>query len=169
MCIYNNPSTTNFTFSRALIAQLAAVPNIAAIKMPLPADGDYASELVKLRLDTPPSFAVGYSGDWGAAPSLLAGADAWYSVIVGLLPETAVRLTRAAREGRVDETAGIDAAFQPLWALFRRHGSLRIMYEVADCLSLPIGDPPAPLRRVDMKVADAVSAALNKLVIEAEC
>ncbi len=40
LCLYNNPTTTRFTFSHALIAELAQVPGIAAVKMPLPADGD---------------------------------------------------------------------------------------------------------------------------------
>jgi len=86
LCIYNNPGTTNFTFSDALISELAAVPGVAAIKMPLPADGAYANELARLRAATPKGFSIGYSGDWGAPPSLLAGGDAWYSVVAGLLP-----------------------------------------------------------------------------------
>lgn len=38
LCIYNNPDTTRFFFSDSLIARLAKVPGIAAIKMPLPAE-----------------------------------------------------------------------------------------------------------------------------------
>jgi len=76
LCIYNNPSTTHFTFGEDLLVRLAGVPNIAAVKMPLPADGDFAGELTRLRSRTPDSFAIGYSGDWGAAKALLAGADA---------------------------------------------------------------------------------------------
>ena len=165
LCIYNNPSTTNFTFSLPLIAELAMVKNIAAIKMPLPLDGDYVGELTRLSQDTPATFAIGYSGDWGAAPSLLAGGQAWYSVVAGLLPEPALRLTRCAQAGRADETAMINAAFELLWALFRAHGSLRIMYEIADSLSLSVGDPPAPLQRVDAEIAEAVAMALDTLGI----
>lgn len=163
LCIYNNPSTTNFTFSHTLIAELATVPGIAAIKMPLPLDGDYTGELARLRQATPAAFAIGYSGDWGAAPSLLAGGSAWYSVVAGLLPAPALRLTRAAQAQRADEVAAIDAAFAPLWALFRAHGSLRIMYEVADQLSLAVGSPPPPLRRVRADIAGAVADALATL------
>ena len=77
LCIYNNPGTTKFIFNDELIARLASVKNISAIKMPLPANGDYEGAMSKLRAETPPSFAIGYSGDWGAADALLAGADAW--------------------------------------------------------------------------------------------
>jgi 4-hydroxy-tetrahydrodipicolinate synthase len=164
LCIYNNPGATNFTFSDALIAELAAVPEIAAIKMPPAADDDFAGELARLRATTPAAFAIGYSGDWCAAASLLAGGDAWYSVIAGLLPEQALRLTRAARAGHVDEAERIDAAFAPLWALFRAHGSLRLMYAIADRLALRAGDPPPPLRRVQSAVVADLDLALDRLL-----
>lgn len=163
LCIYNNPGTTNFSFSEALICELAAMPGIAGIKMPLPEDDDYAGELARLRASAPEEFAIGYSGDWGAAPSLLAGGDAWYSVVAGLLPEPSLRLTRAAQDGDAGEVAAIDAAFAPLWALFKAHGSLRIMYAVADRLSIPVGDPPLPIMRVGAEVVAAVESALDHL------
>lgn len=163
LCVYNNPGTTSFTFSDALIADLASKPNIAAIKMPPPPDDGYAGELSRLRELTPPTFAIGYSGDWGAAPSLLSGGDAWYSVIAGLLPEPALRLTRAAQAGQADDAAILNASFEPLWALFRTHGSLRIMYAIADRLMLQVGDPPLPLRRVDAGILAAVESALDEL------
>ena len=163
LCIYNNPGTTNFSFSEAIICELAAMPRIAGIKMPLPEDDDYAGELARLRASAPEEFAIGYSGDWGAAPSLLAGGDAWYSVVAGLLPEPSLRLTRAARDGDAGEVAAIDAAFAPLWALFKVHGSLRIMYAVADRLSIPVGDPPLPIMRVGAEAVAAVESALDHL------
>lgn len=163
LCVYNNPGTTGFRFTPELIGRLSAVPGIAAIKMPLPADGDFAGELRTLRGLAPDRFAIGYSGDWGAAPALLAGGAAWYSVVAGLLPVPALRLTRAALAGQAEEAAALDAAFAPLWALFRAHGSLRVMYLVADRLGLPVGDPPLPLRRPGADVAREVEAALDRL------
>jgi 4-hydroxy-tetrahydrodipicolinate synthase len=65
LCVYNNPGTTHFTFSDALLRRLASVSNIRAVKMPLPKDMDFKAELGRLRQDTPDEFAVGYSGDWG--------------------------------------------------------------------------------------------------------
>jgi len=163
LCIYNNPGTTGFTFPDGLIHDLADVPGIAAIKMPLPADGDYVGELARLRAGAPEAFSIGYSGDWGAAPSLMAGGDAWYSVVAGLLPGPALRLTRAAQAGREDGAEALDAAFAPLWALFKAHGSLRVMYEIADRLSLPVGDPPLPLMRLERHVFTDLDAVLERL------
>jgi 4-hydroxy-tetrahydrodipicolinate synthase len=45
LCIYSNPSTTNFTFAPDLVARLSNIPTIAAIKLPLPASGDPQSDL----------------------------------------------------------------------------------------------------------------------------
>lgn len=102
VCIYNNPGITNFTFSNDLIEQLSARSNLAAIKMPPAINDDFAAELRQLRARVPAHFKIGYSGDWIAAPALLAGADAWYSVVAGLLPEPAATLAHAARCGSIE-------------------------------------------------------------------
>lgn len=163
LCIYNNPGTTKFTFSEDLIARLSKVPNIAAVKMPLPADGDFAGELARLRAAAPDGFAIGYSGDWGAADALLAGCDAWYSVAAGLLPEPALKLVRAARAGGEAEVRRIDAVLQPLWALFREFGSFRVMYAIADCLGLFALAPPLPVLPLPGEARDRVERALRDL------
>jgi 4-hydroxy-tetrahydrodipicolinate synthase len=108
----------------------------------------------------PKAFAIGYSGDWDATSSLLAGGAAWYGVVAGLLPEPALRLTRAAQWGRRDEAQVMEAAFAPLWALVKAHGSLRA---IADRLSLSVGDPPPPLMRASDLAVTALHAALDHL------
>ncbi|WP_312893134.1 dihydrodipicolinate synthase family protein [Ancylobacter sonchi] len=163
LCIYNNPGTTKFTFSDELIVRLAGVPDIAAVKMPLPADGDFAGEMARLRARTPADFTIGYSGDWGAAEALLAGGDAWYSVAAGLLPEPALKLTRAAQAGDAAEVRRLDAAFQPLWQLFKEFGSFRVMYVIAELLGLARLQPPRPILPLAGEVRARVEAALRPL------
>jgi 4-hydroxy-tetrahydrodipicolinate synthase len=145
LCIYNNPTTTRFTFSHTLLARLAAVAKISAVKMPLPADADFKGEMESMRPKVPHDFAIGYSGDWGCAAALLAGADAWYSVVGGLLPVPAMRLTRAAQAGDEAEVQRIDNLLQPLWSLFRELGSIRVVYATANILSLSDAVPPRPI------------------------
>lgn len=164
ICVYNNPTTTHFSFSPALVSRLSRLPSIAAIKMPLPADGDFAGEMGRLRSSCREGLIVGYSGDWGAAPALLAGADAWYSVVAGLLPMPALRLTRAALCGDDVSTNAADAALGPLWTLFRTHSSLRVMYLIADQLGLRPGQPPLPIQPLDGSVALAVAEVMEALV-----
>lgn len=163
VCIYNNPSTTHFTFSPELVSRLSHVANIAAIKMPLPAGGDFAGEIGELRSSCRDGMMIGYSGDWGAAPALLAGADAWYSVVAGLLPTAALRLTRAAQAGDREAALATDAAFEALWSLFRAHGSLRVMYLIAEQLGLKPGAPPLPIRPLPSSLREAVAIAIQTI------
>ena len=165
LCIYNNPSTTRFTFSDALIARLSAVSNIVAVKMPLAANDDYAGELARLRQMTPDTFTIGYSGDWGAADALLAGCDTWYSVAAGLLAAPALALTRAAQSGDAVEAARLNHAFEPLWTLFKRYGSFRVMFVIADLLGLAHVQPPRPVLPLPEDARDDVRQALETLEI----
>lgn len=145
LSIYNNPSTTHFSFSDVLIERLAGLANISAVKMPLPKGGDFAGEIARLRDATPSNFAIGYSGDWECPHALLAGADCWYSVVAGLFPKPALALTRAAMSGDAAETTRLDNLFHPLWQLFKTHGSLRVVYAAAELLSITSAKPPRPI------------------------
>jgi 4-hydroxy-tetrahydrodipicolinate synthase len=161
VCIYNNPSTTNFTFGHALIERLSKLPNILAIKMPLPADGDFADELLAIRTVTADGFSVGYSGDWGAKDALLAGADSWFSVIAGLLPDAAVQLTRAAMKGDALEANRLHQALEPIWLLFKEFGSFRVMYAVASLLDNDGIEPPHPVQPLAQNATERVRTALE--------
>lgn len=143
VCIYSNPGTTNFTFSPALVGRLAAIPTIAAIKLPLPA-GDMASDLGAFRRAAP-GLSIGYSGDWGCKDALLAGADCWFSVVGGLFPERAAALTAAAMAKNLAEADAHNEAFAPLWELSRAVGSVRVMYAAANAMGLTRAQPPRPL------------------------
>lgn len=157
LCIYSNPSTTNFTFRPELVARLAAIPTVAAIKLPLPASGDIAADLAAFRQEAP-GLSIGYSGDWGCKAALLAGADCWYSVAGGVFPEQAAALAAAAVRGDREEADRCDAAFAGLWDLFRAHGSLRLMYAAANMLGLTESSPPKPLLGPD----EGLMASLRK-------
>jgi 4-hydroxy-tetrahydrodipicolinate synthase len=162
LCIYNNPSTTHFTFGAELIARLAEVPGIAAVKMPAPA-GDVAGDVARLRAALPAGFAIGYSGDWVCAEALLAGADTWFSVAGGLLPEVALRLTRAAQAGDAAEARRLDTELAPLWALFRAHGGLRVMYAGARLMRLTEHAAPRPILPLGPEATRAVAEALEQV------
>lgn len=145
LCIYNNPGTTGFSFGTGLIARIAELPNVAAIKMPPAPQGDFRGELERLRQVTPQGFAIGYSGDWGAKDALQAGADCWFSVVAGLLPEAAQALAKAAATGNMAQADRIDRAFAPLWQLFRDYGSYRVMFALATLLGYGPLQPPRPV------------------------
>ena len=157
ICIYNNPTTTHSTFSTDVLARLAAVLSIRAVKMPLPANGEFAGEIATLRTVLPPGFSIGYSGDWGCARAMLAGADAFYSVAAGTWPAEMLRLLRAAQSGDVPETARIDQAFAAMWALFKASSSFRTVHRGANLLGLSDAQPPRPI----LPLPDAKDSALR--------
>lgn len=163
LSIYNNPSTTHFSFGEALIERLAGLANISAIKMPLSKGSDFSGEITRLRAVTPTNFAIGYSGDWECPHALLAGADCWYSVVAGLFPRPALALTRAAISGNVEETTRLDAIFQPLWQLFKTYGSLRAIYAAANLMGITKAQPPRPILPLNAEAVQAVEAAIAGL------
>ena len=163
ICIYNNPSTTHFTFSDALVARLAEVPRIVALKNPAPAPNEAKAKVDALRAFLPARFRIGYSGDRHSAEAVLAGGVAWYSVIGGLLPRPALALMRAAQEGDKAKVDRLNTSFQPFWNLFKRHGSLRVIYAAANLLKLTAAQPPRPILPLDAAEQAQVENALSTL------
>jgi 4-hydroxy-tetrahydrodipicolinate synthase len=160
LCIYDNPSTTHFAFTPALIGRLARLPGVIAVKSPAPAVPAVAGHLDALRCAVPDGFSVGASVDWHAAEALLAGADAWYSVAGGVFPNVCLRLVRAAQAGDAAEARRIDGMLQPLWALFREFSSLRVVYAALAVLGICRAEPPRPIlplpEPAQRRVADTV-------------
>ncbi len=160
LCIYNNPSTTGFNFSEDLLGRLATISNIVAVKMPIAKDDDFSGEISRLRGRTPADFAIGYSGDWKAAEALLAGCDAWHSVVGGLFPQAAAALVNAALTGDRTETMRLDGQFQPLWELFQSHGSLRVIHVAAHLLGHTRVNLPRPLLPLARDIWPSVEKAI---------
>jgi len=162
LCIYNNPTTTRFDFSPALITRLAQIPTITAVKMPLAQD--LSAEVAALRAQLPNGFDIGYSGDWGVADAFQAGADGFYSGIAGVLPEQMMAMARAGQTNDVKEIAVWDDKFAPIWSLCKAHGTLRIVYAIAQVLQLTKAKLPAPLQSLPKEETAKVAKALENLV-----
>lgn len=141
--VYDNPGTTGFAFTDELYTRLAQLPNITGIKIPPPA-AEVAHRVTALRSVLPGSISVGISGDWVAAEALLAGADCWYSVIGGVFPATAQAIVDAAAAGHREQAQALSQELEPIWALFRRYGSLRVVAAIAETLGL-VQSPSLPL------------------------
>lgn len=161
--IYNNPGTTHFSFSPALIARLSRVPGIVAVKNPAPEAEAVAAELAALRAVVAPGFSLGYSGDWKATEALLAGGEAWYSVVGGLFPKPIMRIVTAVRASNAAAARAEHAALQPLWDLFIAHSSLRVVYAAANLLGLTEAQPPRPILPLAEPVRRQVGAVVEAL------
>lgn len=175
LCVYDNPGTTHFQFSDELHGRIAQLPQVRSIKIPpVQKDIDAARErIARLRGLIPSDVTIGISGDPVAATGLLAGCDAWYSVIGGLYPEAALALTRAAQAGDIARTQALSAALEPLWALYAEYGgSLRVVATIAEltgsvsqpCLPQPLNTLQGDARkRVEDVVEDVVKDIVEAL------
>ncbi|MFT9096709.1 MAG: dihydrodipicolinate synthase family protein, partial [Gluconobacter cerinus] len=165
LCIYNNPGTTHFSFSRDLLERLADIPNIAAVKMPPPPEGTIAQELAGLRSSPVGKLAIGYSGDWIATEALLARCDGWFSVLGGFLPKLAKAMVTAAHAGDARAANRYQQILQPMWALFREFGSLRVAYAALSLLELSDAQPPRPvlplMSQDRRRMEDALKACIS--------
>lgn len=168
LVVYDNPGTTHFTFTDDLYARIAELPNVASIKIPgVPAaPAEAAARISRLRALLPSPVTVGVSGDPLAATGLNAGCHAWYSVVAGTLPEPALAITRAAQAGDAATTTAESERLQPLWELFTRHGSLRVVSAIAELLDL-VGHPnlPRPLRDLPDDDRAAVTHVVQRLAL----
>ncbi len=163
LIVYNNPGTTHFSVSNALIARLSRLPQVVAVKNPAPEPADAKAAIAALRAEVPPGFSVGYSTDWNATEALIAGGDAWYSVAAGLFPARCMAIRRAVARGGASEARRFDAALAPLWDLFRTHTSLRVIYAAANQLGLTDAHPPLPIQPLGDEAQRAVAACLTDL------
>ena len=162
LCIYNNPATTHFNFTPELVGRLAELPNVVAVKTPAPVPAECAAAVQALRSSVPASFSVGVSVDWHAGAALLAGADAWYSVLGGTYPVICKRLARAARSGNAEEVDRINAQLEPVWKLFKAHSSFRVVHLAAAMSAIRNAQPCRPVLPLSSDKEAEVRAVLER-------
>ncbi len=163
LCIYDNPGTTGFSFTDDLLADIAALPSVGSVKLSTvagePLSGKARVDALRARI--PDTVSIGISGDWQAAEGFAAGCDIWYSVVGGLFPAASLAISRAAQAGDTANAARLSAELEPLWQLFRTHGSLRVVAAAAEILGF-VQPPclPFPLK----ELAGAEKAQLNTVL-----
>ena len=164
--VYDNPTTTGIVVSDALHARIAGLDLVRSIKIP-PASLDVAqmtARVTALRDEVGSPISVGISGDPYAAAGLLGGCDVWYSVLAGVLPTECLAITRAALSGEAELALSLSARLDPLWELFRAHGSYRVASAIAAQLGLvPTVNLPRPVHELDGAGQRAVEAALRAI------
>jgi 4-hydroxy-tetrahydrodipicolinate synthase len=161
LCIYNNPTTTRFTFSPALIGELSALEHVVAVKDGAHSQEELAQRRSDIRALVDDSFRIGMSGDRLAVEALADGTTAWYSTLAGTLPEACATLATTIAAGGVDEARRRNQALQPMWDLMGRVGSIRVMYALAELLQLSSTRPPEPLLPLDYDDKAALVLALE--------
>ncbi|MGO4685178.1 dihydrodipicolinate synthase family protein [Hyphomicrobium sp. 2TAF46] len=161
--IYDNPGTTHFRFTQALVGRLAKVPGIIAVKNPAGAREETLHHLADLRAIVPTGFSLGSSGDWNSTEMLIGGADTWYSVLGGLFPIVCLKIVRAIQQGNVAKARQLDAELAPIWELFKQFSSLRVVYALADLLHIARTEPPRPILPLPASARTLVEETLARL------
>lgn len=167
LIVYDNPGTTHFEFTDELHGRIAEIAGVASIKIPgVPADAAAAKARVdRLRALIPAHVTIGISGDALASTGLNAGCEAWYSVIGGLFPKTALAIMRAAQHAEAAEASRLSDRLTPLWNLFRQHGgSLRAVAAAAEMLGLANHPSlPLPLKALDGADREILAKLIEEL------
>lgn len=167
LCVYDNPGTTHFEFTDELHGRIAELPNVSSIKIPGVPEEPYLakSRVDRLRRLIPNHVTIGVSGDAFAAVGMNAGCDAWYSVMGGLFPNTALAITRAALSGDACEAARLSESLMPLWTLFRQFGgSLRVIATAAEIRGFTHSPSlPLPLRTITGEGRKRIAAVIDEL------
>lgn len=167
LCVYDNPGTTHFEFTDELHGRIAELAHVSSIKIPgVPEAPDLAKARVeRLRGLIPSHVTIGVSGDVFAAVGMNAGCEAWYSVIGGLFPRTALAITQAALSGDAHEATRLAERLKPLWALFRQFGgSFRVVATAAELRGFTQHPSlPLPLRTISGEGRKQIAAVIDEL------
>ncbi|WP_426117025.1 dihydrodipicolinate synthase family protein [Pseudomonas sp. DSP3-2-2] len=167
LCVYDNPGTTHFDFSDALLGRIAHLPNVSSIKIPgvsnVPEEAK--ARVDRLRALIPAQVTIGISGDAFAATGLNAGCEAWYSVMGGLFPITAKAITEAALSRNSEEANRLSERLEPLWSLFREFGgSFRVIATAAELRNLTLAPSvPLPMRTLRGDSRRKIAAVIDEL------
>lgn len=164
LCVYDNPGTSHFHFTDELYNQISQLPNVKSIKIPsLPLDTQSATRRIQqLKSIVSSKVTIGISGDPSAVQGLQAGCEVWYSVLGGLFPKLGLEMTRLAQTGFIDQAHTLSNLIHPIWLLFSKYGSLRVVSAIAEIEGW-VSSPSLPLPL--LPVHDAIRNEL-KIIIQ---
>ena len=109
--VYNNPHDTKVDLTPDLLAEIAQIENVVAVKE---FSGD-VRRILEIR-EQAPDLAVIAGADDLTLEALLMGATGWFAGFPNVFPKESVRLFDLAVQGKLDEAR---ALYEPLVAAFR--------------------------------------------------
>jgi 1-pyrroline-4-hydroxy-2-carboxylate deaminase len=156
---YNNPKASGTDMPPALIARLAAIDGVVAIKE---CSGD-ARRLAEL-LNLTEGFEVLVGGDDWALEGFCAGATGWISGVANIAPRECVDLLRHCREGNLDEAREVYARILPLARLDMRPKLVQFFKAAMDMVGRrggPCRPPRLDLTEAERREVEEAVAALG--------
>jgi 1-pyrroline-4-hydroxy-2-carboxylate deaminase len=109
--VYNNPIDTKVDLTPGLLAEIAQIENVVAVKE---FSGD-VRRILEIR-ELAPDLAVIAGADDLTLEALLMGATGWFAGFPNVFPKESVRLYDLAVQGKLEEAR---ALYEPLVAAFR--------------------------------------------------
>lgn len=156
---YNNPKASGTDMTPALIARLATIDGVVAIKE---CSGD-ARRLAEL-LNLTEGFEVLVGGDDWALEGFCAGATGWISGVANIAPRECVDLLRHCREGNLDEAREVYARILPLARLDMRPKLVQFFKAAMDMVGRRGGScrpPRLELTEAERREVEEAVAALG--------
>ncbi|AHE55472.1 dihydrodipicolinate synthase family protein [Sphingomonas sanxanigenens] len=150
--LYNNPPAYRVQIGFDVLDELAAIPNIVAVKESAP-DPRRFTDVINRYGDR---YTVMAGLDDIALEGLMLGASGWVSGLTSAFPTESVRLVAAVREGKFDEALAIYRWFMPLLHLDAEHDlvqSIKLAEQIMGRGSERVRMPRLPLtgqRRADV-------------------
>ncbi|AEJ43325.1 4-hydroxy-tetrahydrodipicolinate synthase [Alicyclobacillus acidocaldarius] len=162
--LYNVPGRTGVNLQPQTALQLAAIPNIVALKE---ASGDF-SQILRIAAEKPDDFLL-YSGDDKfTLPMLAIGAAGVVSVAGHVVGRQIRTMMDLFWQGQVDEAAYWSARLLPIFEAMFMEASPAPVKEALSLIGIDVGSVRSPLVPASKALRDHLYTLLNALgVIEA--
>jgi dihydrodipicolinate synthase/N-acetylneuraminate lyase len=150
--VYNNPFDTKVDLTPDLLAEIAAIDNVVAVKE---FSGD-VRRVLEIR-ERAPGLTVVAGADDVVLESLLMGATGWFAGFPNVFPAESARLFELATAGKVEEAR---ALYEPLVAAFRWDSRTEFVQAIkrgmdaAGRFGGPCRPPRGPLSDAQLAVLD---------------
>jgi dihydrodipicolinate synthase/N-acetylneuraminate lyase len=141
--VHNNPSSTRIDLTPEIIADLAEIDGVMAVKE---SSGDVRR--IAAIHERAPLLQLLCGADDLAVESALMGATGWIGGFTGALPAETTRLFALAREGDLGDALPLYHALLPLLRWDSGPRFVEAIKHTMDLLQLAAGGPPRPPRRV---------------------
>ncbi len=159
---YNNPKASGTDMGPGLVARLAEIEGIAAVKE---CSGD-ARRIADILNAVGERLEVLVGGDDWALEGFCAGATGWVSGVVNIAPRECVELHRLCRDGRLDEARVLYARLLPLARLDMKPKLVQYFKAAMDLVGRTGGPCRPPRLELTDEERHEVEAAVRALGVE---
>ncbi|MGV3634319.1 MAG: dihydrodipicolinate synthase family protein [Pseudorhodoplanes sp.] len=157
--LYNNPPLAGIDLTPALVAKIAAIPNVVGMK---DSSGDLTRCFTVPRL-TKGKVKVGIGQDTLVLEPAASIAPAWFTGLANICGAECVTFWNAAKAGDIATAYEYARKLYPLSELGGRYGIIRVAHSALEIMGKSIGGPRPPILNVDKAAADELRDALTAL------